>query len=186
MIRASSGKTTAGRLLLGAGALAVLTLATAGCEAGNSAPTLQFHSANAGANTNVDGLQISDAFILGAPSGSTLPKGSSTGLFLSVYNGGNNADELTGVTADGTAASVSLGAASYALQPEAAPTNLTGPAPKIVLRNLSQPLDGGSYVKVILEFQKAGDVTLQVPVIAQSYDFSTYAAVASAAATPAP
>ena len=52
MIRASFGKTAAGRLLLGAGALAVLMPAIAGCEAGNNAPTLEFHAASAGAQTD--------------------------------------------------------------------------------------------------------------------------------------
>jgi copper(I)-binding protein len=183
VIRASSGMTATGRLLLGAGVLAVAALATAGCEAGADAPTLQFHSANSGANATVNGLQISDVFILGAPSGSAIAKGSSAGLFLSIYNGGDNADTLTGVTAAGTADSASLAAGSYTLQPEAAPTNLTGPTPEIVLTNLAQPLTGGSYVTVILKFQKAGDVTLSVPVEAQSSNFSTFSPPASTSAT---
>jgi copper(I)-binding protein len=186
VIRASSGMTATGRLLLGAGVLAVAAMATAGCEAGADAPTLQFHSANSGANATVNGLQISDVFILGAPSGSAIAKGSSAGLFLSIYNGGDNADTLTGVTAAGTAASASLAAGSYPLQPEAAPTNLTGPTPEIVLTNLAQPLASGSYVTVTLQFQKAGDVTLNVPVEAQSYYYSTYSAPSSSSPSARP
>ncbi len=74
MIRASFGKTAAGRLLLGAGALAVLMPAIAGCEAGNSAPTLEFHPAAAGSQTMVNGIRISNVFVLGGPSGSTVPR----------------------------------------------------------------------------------------------------------------
>ncbi len=83
MIRASSGKTAAGRLLLGAGVLALLIPAIAGCEAGDDAPTLEFHAASSGAQTVFNGIRITNAFVLGAPTGSTVPAGSSASLFLS-------------------------------------------------------------------------------------------------------
>jgi len=73
VIRARFGKTAAGRLLLGAGALALLMPAIAGCEAGNGAPTLEFHAASAGAQTVVNGIRITNVFVLGAPSGASLP-----------------------------------------------------------------------------------------------------------------
>ena len=66
VIRASYGKTAAGRLLLGAGVLALLIPAIAGCEAGSDAPTLQFHPASAGQQIVFDGIKITDAFVLGA------------------------------------------------------------------------------------------------------------------------
>jgi len=66
VIRASSGKTAAGRLLLGAGVLALLIPAIAGCEAGADAPTLEFHAASAGRQTVFNGIQITNAFVLGA------------------------------------------------------------------------------------------------------------------------
>ena len=80
MIRARFGTTAAGRLLLGAGALALLMPAIAGCEAGNGAPTLMFHAASAGTQTIVNGIRITNVFVLGAPSGSTLPAGVRTAL----------------------------------------------------------------------------------------------------------
>ena len=101
MIRARFGKTAAGRLLLGAGALALLMPAIAGCEAGNGAPTLEFHAASAGAQTVVNGIRITNVFVLGAPSGSTLPAGSSASLFMSLFNDGGTADTLEGATAAG-------------------------------------------------------------------------------------
>ena len=88
MIRASFGKTAAGRLLIGAGALALLMTAIAGCEAGNDAPTLEFHAASGGTQTIVNGIKITNVFVLGAPSGATVPAGQSASLFLSLYNGG--------------------------------------------------------------------------------------------------
>jgi copper(I)-binding protein len=180
VIRASFGKTTAGRLLLGVGALALLVPAIAGCEAGENAPTLEFHDASAGAQTIFNGIRISDAFVLGAPSGA-VPTGSSAGLFLSLYNGSNSADELTSASAGGTATSVAVTGTTVALPLNSA-VNLMGPQPSVVLNSLTAPLTGGSSVKVTLNFQHAGAVTLQVPVEPQSYYYSTY----SAAPTPAP
>ena len=103
MIRASSGKTAAGRLLLGAGVLALLIPAIAGCEAGEDAPTLQFHAASSGAQTIFNGIKITNAFVLGAPSGSTVPSGSSASLFVSLYNSGDSSDTLVSATAPGSA-----------------------------------------------------------------------------------
>ena len=104
MIRARSGKTAAGRLLLGAGVLALLIPAIAGCEAGADAPTLEFHAAASGAQAVFNGIRITNAFVLGAPVGSTVPSGSSAGLFVSLYNGGDSSDTLLSATAPGSAA----------------------------------------------------------------------------------
>ena len=184
MIRASFGKTAAGRLLLGAGALAVLIPALAGCEAGNGAPTLEFHAASAGAQTVFNGIKITNAFVLGAPSGSTVPSGSSASLFVSLYNGGSSSDTLLSATAPGSAASISLSGGSVALPVNAAPVNLTGPQPQVVLENLTKPLSGGTDIPVTFDFLHAGTVTLQVPVEPQSYYWSTYSQPAPTATAP--
>ena len=187
VIRARYGKTAAGRLLLGAGVLALLIPAIAGCEAGNDAPTLEFHPANFGANTVFNGIQITNAFVLGAPNGSTLPSGSAAGLFVSLYNSGSSSDTLLSATAAGTAGSISLSGGTVPLAVNAAPVNLTGPEPKVVLEDLSQPLRGGTSIPVTFDFQHAGMVTLQVPVEAQAFQWATFSPPASAtpgAATP--
>ena len=181
MIRPRFGKTAAGRLLLGAGALALLMPAIAGCEAGNGAPTLMFHAASAGAQTVVNGIRITNVFVLGAPSGSTLPAGSSASLFLSLFNDGATDDTLQSISAAG-AASVTLAGGTVAL-PSETPVNLTGPQPSAVLNNLSAPLPSGGYVKVTLQFKNAGPVTLQVPVEPQSFYWATYSPAPSAPAS---
>lgn len=180
MIRASSGKTAAGRLLLGAGVLALLIPAVAGCEAGADAPTQEFHSASSGAHTVFDGITITNAFVLGAPSGSTVPTGSSASLFVSLYNGGNSSDTLQSMTAPGTATSISLANGSVPLPVDSAPVNLSGPQPKVVLENLTKSLDGGSTIPVTFTFQRAGSVTLQVPVEAHAFQWSTFSPPTSA------
>jgi copper(I)-binding protein len=176
LIRASSGKTAAGRLLLGAGVLALLIPAIAGCEAGNGAPTLEFHSASSGAQAVVNGIRITNMFVLGAPAGSTLPSGSSASLFLSIYNGGTSSDTLESVSAPGWASSVTLSGGPVALPANAAPVNLTGPHPEVVLENLSRPLRGGSILSVTLVFAHAGTVTdVPVPIEPQSFQWATFA-----------
>jgi copper(I)-binding protein len=179
VIRASSGKTAAGRLLLGAGVLALLIPAIAGCEAGEDAPTLQFHPASAGAQTVFNGIKITNAFVLGAPTGATVPSGSSASLFVSLYNSGDGSDTLLSAAAPGAAASISLSGGTVSLPANSAPVNLTGPQPDVVLENLTKPLRGGTTIPVTFDFQHAGQVTLQLPVEAQSYYWSTYSAPAS-------
>jgi copper(I)-binding protein len=179
VIRARYGKTAAGRLLLGGGVLALLIGALAGCEAGNDAPTLEFHPASFGAHTVFDGIQITNAFVLGAPSGSTLPSGSSAGLFVSLYNSGTSSDTLVSATAPGTAGSISLSNGTVPLPANAAPVNLTGPEPEVVLEGLTQPLRGGSVINVTFDFAQAGRVTLPVPVEAQSFQWATFSPPAS-------
>jgi copper(I)-binding protein len=185
----SSGKTVAKGLLIGA--VALLISGIAGCEAGNNAPTLEFHPASTGASTTFNGISINDVFVLGAPLGATVPAGSSARLFLSLYNGGTGDDELTGVHATGWASSVQVtgGTVSIPLESE---VNLTGPQPQLVLSDLAKPLSGGEAIPLTLDFAHAGSVTLDVPVEAQSYYFSSYspppivAPSASATATATP
>jgi len=178
VIRSRSGRTVANRLLIGA--LALLIPAIAGCEAGLNAPTLEFHPASSGANAIVNGIKINNVFVLSAPSGSSVPAGSSAGMFLALFNGGTSADQLVGVSAPGSAASVQLSGGSVSLPVQSA-VNLTGPQPEVVLNGLTRPLSGGQAVQVVFNFLHAGAVRLDVPVQPQSYSFSTFSAPPGAA-----
>ena len=71
--------------------------------------------------------------MLGAPGGSTLPSGSSASLFLSLYNGGDSSDTLISVTAPGWPKHFPVRRLGHAPR-EAAPVDLTGPEPEVVLR----------------------------------------------------
>jgi copper(I)-binding protein len=165
------------------GAVALLVPALAGCEAGLNSPTLQFHPASSGAHAVVNGISISNAFVLGPESGSTLPAGSSVSFFVGLFNGGQNDDTLLGVSAP-AAKSATIDGGSVSL-PVDMSANLTGPEPKVVLSGLTIPLSGGQAIAVSLDFQHAGVVTLAVPVEPHSYDYSTYSPPPSVAATPA-
>jgi len=179
----SSGKRVAKGLMIGA-ALALLISAVAGCEAGNDAPTLEFHPAAAGAYGSADDVSISNAFVLGAPGGQSLSPGESASLFLSIYNGGTGDDTLTSITAPGWASSVQVTGGTVRI-PTQSLVNLAGPEPGLVLTDLAKPLSGGEAIPVTLNFEHAGSVTLEVPVEAQQYYYSSYSpAPASPTAKP--
>ena len=183
MIRRSSGKPVARRTLIGA--VALLLPVIAGCEAGNNAPTLQFHDASAGTTTEFNGIRISDAFVLGAPSGSSVPSGSSASMFLSLFNTGTGSDQLVSISAPGWATSVKIAGGTVSL-PASSLVNLSGPEPSVVLSNLTKSIGGGENIPVKLDFQHAGSVTLDVPVQPQSFYFSTYSPPPSPSPTATP
>jgi copper(I)-binding protein len=172
VIRASFGKTVARSTLIGGLALLAVP-AVAGCEAGFNAPTLEFHAASGGAHTTVNGIQISNAFVLGAPTGTAVPKGSSASLFVSLFNNGSNNDKLVSVTAPDNASSVTIQGGGVAVPAESA-ADLTGPKPVIVLKGLTRPLSGGMAITMTFDFSAAGTVTLSVPVEPSSFYYSTY------------
>lgn len=165
----------------------VLTVpAVAGCEAGMDAPTLQYHQAASGAYTSGDGITIDNAFVLGPGVGQQLPAGSQAGLFVSISSA--NGDTLDSASASGYAGSVQIvgGQVNIAANnsPGGGPANLTGPSPKIILTNLSQPLSGGQTVTVTFTFANAGQIQIQVPVEPQAYAYATYQQPPTPAPTP--
>lgn len=153
------------------GAVAALVPALAGCEAGLNAPTLQYHPAANGGYLTQNGITVSNAFVLGPGLGSSLPAGSQAGVFLSLTS--QNDDQLTSVTAPGTASSVTLTNGSVALSP-ANPANLEGPQPSVVLSGLKTSLAGGQTVDLVLNFANAGIMLIQVPVEPNAYEYATY------------
>jgi len=181
VIRRSSGKTVARRMLIGA--VALLVPALAGCEAGLNAPTLQFHPASSGASRIVNDISISNVFVLGPDAGATLPAGSSASLFLGLFNAGASGDTLLSVYAPTAASSVTIDGGSVSLPANGA-ANLTGPEPKVVLSGLTKPLSGGQDIVVFLNFQHAGPVRLDVPVEPRASYFSSYSPPPTAVATP--
>jgi copper(I)-binding protein len=164
-------------------ALAVVPV-LAGCEAGGNAPVLHWHPPTNGASATIkEGggeIAIRNAFILGAAPNVSLPAGSSAGLFAGLVNTGQQ-DRLVKASAPSAATSVTLPAGGVLLEQDQSAL-LTGPAPKLILSSLTRSLPGGSYVKVFLTFQKAGTVSLDVPVLARAGAYGTY----SPAPSPTP
>jgi len=162
-------------------AVAALIPALAGCEAGTNAPTQQWHQPTDGAETFLHGIAIRNVFVLGAPPDSALAAGKSAGLFLALVDSGSP-DRLLSISAPGTAKSVQLPGGKPVSVSGGNPVLLTGPEPEVVLNGLVRALPGGTVIRVIMNFENAGSVTLSVPVMSQAQYYSTF----SAAPTPTP
>jgi copper(I)-binding protein len=177
------------RRLFAAAAVA-LTGVLAGCEAGYQAPTQQWHQPTEGAGTQKNGISVRNVFVLGAAPAGELPAGSDAGMFLALANNTNRPDKLTGITASAATSLVQLpNDAAVDLAPNSS-VLLTGPQPQVLLRDLTKALPGGSWIKVTLSFQNAGDVTLSVPVMPAAEYYQTFspapAPTPTASPTPTP
>ncbi len=155
-------------------AAAALVLLLAGCEAGNNAPTLDFHYPTDTGGTAVGGLSIRNVFVLGAALGSSVAKGQNASLFLNLVNEGSP-DRLVSISAPGVAASVTLPAGGVSLPSQSENLSLSGPHPVAYLKDLTRPLQNGSDITIVLNFLKQGAVTLSIPVMPRAIHFSTYA-----------
>jgi hypothetical protein len=154
-------------LLASAAAIPLL----AGCEAGNAAPTVNFHPSVDGAQRVEGSISIGNVFVLGAPLGSNLQPGQSASLFLSLVNNGAP-DRLLSITAQGTASSVTLIGGTIPVV-MGHPQYLTGPQPQAYLVNLTRAVRNGSNLVLTLNFQREGAVTLKVPVIPFASSYTT-------------
>jgi copper(I)-binding protein len=176
-----SSHRTAGRRLLVL-AIAALVPVLAGCEAGNNAPTQEWHQPTDGTGLVHDNIAIRNVFVLGAPIGSTIGVGHSAVVFLALINNGA-ADKLVKLTAPGTAKSVTIpgGGVSVASQQSVL---LTVPAPRVILRSLTRPLTGGSSVRLVLTFRNAATVGMTVPVMPRAQYYSTFSPAPSPSSSP--
>jgi copper(I)-binding protein len=162
-------------------AAAALLPAIAGCEAGLNAPTQQWHQPTAGASATVDStMRINNMFVLGPVPGLKIPAGGSAGVFFALNNSGSF-DRLVSITAPGSASSVQVPVGGIAIGRDQS-VLFTGPAPRVLLQGLSRTLHGGQYVRMNLNFQNAGHVTMLVPVMPRAAFYVTF----SPAPRPAP
>ena len=165
-------------------AVAAVALAgmLAGCEAGYHAPTQQWHQPTDGAGTQKNGIGIRNVFILGAAPAEQLPAGSDTGMFLALTNNTGRADKLLSIQVPAATSTVQLPNNSAVTLPPHTTVLLTGPEPKVLLRDLTKAVPGGTWFDTVLTFQNAGAVKLSVPVMPASYSYATF----SPAPTPTP
>ena len=147
--------------------------AIAGCEAGTNAPTQQWHPPTPGASAIVDNtLRINNMFVLGPTPGFTLPRGASAGVFFALSNDGAP-DRLLSIRAPGEALSVLVPAGGITLGREQT-LRFTGPSPRVVLRHLTRTLNGGQWIRLNMQFQNAGFVSLKVPVMPRTESYGTF------------
>jgi copper(I)-binding protein len=171
VIRSGWGSALPRRLMIVA--VAVLIPVLAGCEAGDNAPTLDFHYPTDAAGVAVGNLSIRNAFVLGARLGSTLSRGQSASLFLAIVNDGAP-DKLLSITAPGSATSVTVPGGTVPIS-YGHPVFFTGPRPQLILVGLTRTIRSGSNLRLVLTFQKAGLVTLLVPVMPRATSYVTFA-----------
>lgn len=153
-------------------AAVALVPAVAGCEAGDNAPTLNWHYPTDGAGTVVQGISIRNVFVLGSKESTVLPVGRSASLFFALVNSGNP-DRLLSIQAPGTATAVTIPGGSIPLA-ESQAVLLTGPRSKAVLTGLTRPVATGTVITLVLNFKNAGTVRLRVPVLAGGQEFATF------------
>ena len=184
------------RVLLAVAAAALIP-AIAGCEAGTNAPTQEWHQPTPGASAIVDNtMRVNNMFVLGPVPGFRIPAGASAGVFFALNNTGPF-DRLISITAPGSASSVHVPIGGITIGRDQS-LLFTGPAPQVLLQGLTRTLHGGQYVRMNLDFQSAGHVTLLVPVMPRAAFYSTFSpaprpslvltprATLSPFATPAP
>jgi copper(I)-binding protein len=158
---------------LAAVAAAGLIPAIAGCEAGANAPTQQWHQPTPGASAIVNNtLRINNMFVLGPTPGFSLPRGATAGVFLALTNDGVP-DRLINITAPTAATSIRVPAGGISLG-HMQSLFLTGPSPRVLLVHLTRMLNGGQYVRVNMNFQNAGHVSLLVPVMPRATFYTTF------------
>jgi len=184
VIRSSRCGVVPRRILIAAAAALIPLIA--GCEAGNNAPTLQWHQPTDGtvAYAGIDNsITISNVFVLGAPVGAVLPQGQNAGLFLGLVNTGK-ADRLIAIKAPGIAQSVQLPTGGISLRSQSR-VLLTGPQPMIVLRQLLKPLTGGSVITIDLIFENARSEQLRIPVLPKVSNYTTFSPPPASSPSPA-
>jgi copper(I)-binding protein len=164
---------------------AVLVPILAGCEAGNDAPTLDFHPSTDSATANAGDIAIRNVFVLGAPLGSSLQPGATASLFFSLVTTGT-ADRLLSISAPGSAKSVHLPGGGIAVIP-GKPVYISGPQTLAYLVDLTRKITSGSDLPLVLHFKIEGRVDVQVPVLPRAAQYTTFPAAPSPSpsATPA-
>jgi copper(I)-binding protein len=161
----------------------------AGCSVGFDANTNTPYAPVEGAALIEQGaygkqsIHIPQAFILGPDSGGQIPWRGSVPVYLNILNSGTAPDALTAVSA-GTVAQAKLTAPVQL--PVDQLVNTGKPAPQIVLEGLSKGLRGGESIRLDLQFANAGTVSMDVPVMTRSREYTAYPAVPGAVPAPTP
>ena len=93
-------------------------------------------------------------------------------MFLSLANDGAP-DRLISINAPGAAASVQVPTGGIRIGAQQS-LFFTGPAPRVLLQHLTRTLNGGQYIRVNMEFQNAGHVSLLVPVMPRVAAYGTF------------
>jgi copper(I)-binding protein len=138
-----------------------------GCGTGLHARTYQEVGRQDGATTNLGGatgIAVRHLHVAPPPSGSTLAAGGTAYVTGGLINNGTDADALVNASSDIAGAATLLVDGTPTTE-VAIPRLGAAPATwSIALSGLNREVSVATYIPVTLEFQRAGRVTLQVPV----------------------
>jgi periplasmic copper chaperone A len=166
--------------LLAALAVTVIPVALGGCAAGQRAQTANEFSVVDGASANVGSMGVRNAGITAPTDPAGFTKGASVTLSMTVINNGNSPDSLLSVsspaaarakitaptpTVASTGSSASATATGISVPANGAvPVGPGAGAAKVTLAGLTSGLVPGQLISVTMNFQAAGQITLQLPV----------------------
>ncbi|WP_214108519.1 copper chaperone PCu(A)C [Acrocarpospora catenulata] len=182
---------TSRRTVIAIAAFLAAAPALAACGAGTDANTnLPYTPTEAqvlisGEQYGEKGIRISQAFLLGPDPGGRIPAGGAVPLYLAITNENAAPDTLVGITPDTQQAT----SATLSTPVQVAPHTLvtTGrPQPQVTVDGVKNPLLGGEVFRLTLKFQTAGDIIMDVPVLARSREFATLPPVPGAQPAPSP
>ena len=103
-------------------------------------------------------------------------------MFFALNNSGPF-DRLISITAPGSASSVRVPVGGITIGRDQS-LLFTGPSPRVLLQGLTRTLHGGQYVRMNLDFQSAGHVTLLVPVMPRAAFYATFSPAPRLVLTP--
>ena len=179
----SSRRAISPRRLIAVAAIAAVPAVT-GC-AGVNVSTLGWHPATPGAFGTVGGIQLENVYLVGAPPNAQVPTSGAAGLFMALYNAGSGPDTLLGISTPGPGEQGAVDGPSTGIRVGGGQVrSLEGPKPVVWLAHLTEPLRGGTTVKMVFAFRNAGSITLMVPVMPRADDYSSLAPPPSP--TPSP
>lgn len=157
------------------GVLLLSPLALTACSAGQVTQTGTQQRDRVGAMAEVGDLTLRAVAVNSPEDGGAYEAGDDATVRMAVVNGANEADTLTDVTGEGFDEAVITPAGETASDSTAGSAELEIPArsstfvgaeggPEITLSGLDEALTTGQRVELVLTFENAGEVTVDVPV----------------------
>jgi hypothetical protein len=175
-------------IVVAAAFLAVPVLA--GCGAGFDATTNKPYAPNEaqalienGVYGSSHGIHIPQAFILGPDSGAQLAWRGSAPIYLNILNTAGAPDSLQQISAGGMG---TVKIATPIQLPSNQLVNTGKPSPQIMLEAISKSLRGGETIRLDLQFANAGVVSMNVPVVTRSREYTAYPPAPNATPAPTP
>jgi copper(I)-binding protein len=153
------------------GVLLLFPIALSACSSGQVTQTVTQNRDKTGAMAEVKGITLR-AVTLEYPRGGAYEAGDDAELRMAIVNDGTETDTLTSVEGDGFSSAEIIGARAEGAT--SAPDQIEIPAGesvfvgeddvKVNLIGLSEGITTGQTLPVVLTFEKAGDITVDVPV----------------------